>query len=119
MRHTVGTSIIKQKRSKEKQARETWLREELCTIVLPNTLPSGICHADVNHSNFLFRDDALVAVLDFDMSFYTHLLYDVANLFYWWVCHPEKGFQKDRVQPILTAYINERQLISEGDFTYF
>ena len=103
----------KQKRTKEKESREQWLRKELASIVLPNSLPHGVCHADTNHSNFLFNNDALVAVLDFDMSFHTQLVYDIANIFYWWVCHPEKGMQKDRVAPILTAYMRVRRLSEE------
>ena len=103
----------KQKRVTEKESREQWLRKELASIVLPATLPRGICHADTNHSNFLFNNDALVAVLDFDMSFHTHLAYDVANIFYWWVCHPEKGMQEDRATPMLAAYARVRQLNEE------
>ena len=103
----------KQKRVTEKESREQWLRKELASIVLPATLPRGICHADTNHSNFLFNNDALVAVLDFDMSFHTQLAYDVANIFYWWVCHPEKGMQESRIAPILAAYTRVRKLHEE------
>ena len=65
-----------------------WLRREIESLDLPTELPVGFCHCDLNPSNFLYRDGELVAILDFDMASQTQLLYDVANLLYWWAIQP-------------------------------
>jgi len=60
--------------------RGKWFQGELATVELPATLPRGLCHADLNYGNFLFRAGDVVAMLDFDMSFFAPLVYDVADL---------------------------------------
>lgn len=73
----------KQTRTKNRDERERWLKNELAKLKLPSTMPKGLCHADLNYGNFLFQDGKISAVLDFDMSFYYYLVYDVASLIYW------------------------------------
>lgn len=90
--------------------REDWLKAELDKLILPKTLPRGLCHADVNHGNFLFKKDRIVAVLDFDMSFRTFCVYDVANLIYWWAWPPNKGFILERAKYIVKRYSKFRNL---------
>ena len=36
-------------------------------------MPKGLCHADLNYGNFLFKNAKIAAVLDFDMSVFTFL----------------------------------------------
>lgn len=57
-----------------------WLENELLTLNLPTSIPKGICHCDFHYSNMLFRDDELVAVLDFDDANYTFLQFDLVGL---------------------------------------
>jgi homoserine kinase type II len=92
------------------KAREAWLKEELAELEFPSALPQGICHADLNYGNFLFRDGEIVAVLDFDMSFCTHLLYDVASLIYWWAWEPGKGFKAKEAAFMTQEYTKHRAL---------
>jgi homoserine kinase type II len=92
------------------KVREAWLKEELAGLEFPSALPRGICHADLNYGNFLFRDGKIVAVLDFDMSFYTYLLYDVASLIYWWAWEPGKGFKAKEAAFIAREYAKHRVL---------
>src|SRR3989344_2926424 len=68
-----------------------WFKAELDKLEFPASLPEGLCHADLNYGNFLFRNGKIVAVLDFDMSFHTYLIYDIASLIYWWAWPPEKS----------------------------
>lgn len=100
----------KSSRKTKVKEREVWLSHELEKLEFPQSLPKGICHADLNHSNFLFRNGKVVAILDFDISFYTYLVYDIASLIYWWAWPPKKGFQAERAKFIVQEYSKYRKL---------
>ncbi len=87
-----------------------WLKRELDHLEFPDSLPQGICHADLNYSNFLFHQGAVVAVLDFDMSMSTHLIYDIASLIYWWAWPPTQGFQEQSARELVSEYSKWRTL---------
>lgn len=90
--------------------RLSWLRNELHGIDLPDSLPKGICHGDANPGNFLYTDGQLSAVLDFDQANYTWLVYDLANLIYWWTW-PDKGeLDVEATKQLVQAYEQERKL---------
>jgi len=94
----------------EAQERLGWFRVELATLQLPNGLPKGVCHCDSNRSNFLYKDGKLAAVLDFDQASYTWVLYDVAQMIYWWTW-PDKGnIQLDESRDLVAHYETVRQL---------
>lgn len=87
-----------------------WFEEELASVELPPALPHGLCHADLNYGNFLFRDHKVVAMLDFDMSFVGPLVYDVANLIYWWAWPPGMPMKAPEAAMIVDAYSKVRSL---------
>jgi len=87
-----------------------WFLNELDAIELPAALPQGLCHADLNHGNFLFREGEVVAMLDFDMSFFAPLVYDVADLIYWWAWPPGKLMQATEAAIIVDEYSAMRAL---------
>lgn len=87
-----------------------WFKNELDKLEFPATLPKGLCHADLNYGNFLFKDGKIIAVLDFDMSFYTFLVYDIASLIYWWACPPQAGFKENEATKIVQEYSKWREL---------
>ena len=80
-------------------------------LELPEGLPKGICHADLNHGNFLLSGGAIAAVLDFDMSFYGPLVYDVASLLYWWAMPPNEPFRTETARLIVAEYRRHRTLL--------
>lgn len=57
-----------------------WLKEELSSLILPSSLPKGICHCDFHSSNVLFLDGKFNALVDFDDANRTFLLFDLAAL---------------------------------------
>lgn len=87
-----------------------WFKTELDKLEFPAEMPKGLCHADLNYGNFLFRERKVVAVLDFDMSFYTFLIYDIASLIYWWALPPEKDFRENEASIIVSEYEKHRSL---------
>lgn len=89
---------------------EEWLKNELKKLEFPSSLPKGICHADLNYSNFLFKERKIVALLDFDMSFRTYCIYDIANLIYWWAWAPEKELKEKEARRIAEEYSRWRPL---------
>jgi len=86
------------------------LKNQLSILEFPKFLPKGLCHADLNHGNFLFKTGKIVGVLDFDMSFYSYFIYDVASLIYWWAWPPKEGFSLFKSKFILNEYIKNRKL---------
>jgi Ser/Thr protein kinase RdoA (MazF antagonist) len=57
-----------------------WYKQALSELVLPASLPKGICHCDFHFSNVLFKDGEFQALLDFDDANYTFLTFDLAYL---------------------------------------
>lgn len=57
-----------------------WYLETLSGLVLPRSLPKGICHCDFHFSNILWKDSQFAALIDFDDANYTYLTYDLVNL---------------------------------------
>lgn len=100
---------LKTTESKSIERRE-WLRSELATLQIPTGMPRGICHADVNYGNFLFKNNKVTAVLDFDMCFYGDLVYDVANLIYWWAWPPKSSLKLEEAKTIVHEYQKYRPL---------
>lgn len=80
-------------------------------LEFPETLPLGICHADLNHGNFLLRGGTVAAVLDFDMSFYGYLVYDIASLIYWWAMPPNEPVRTETGRLIISEYRRHRTLL--------
>ncbi|MDE1924962.1 MAG: phosphotransferase [Patescibacteria group bacterium] len=87
-----------------------WFKEELNKLEFPADMPKGLCHADLNYGNFLFKNGKVVAVLDFDMSFYTHVIHDVASLLYWWTSPIKDGFNERRASFIVHEYCKHHGL---------
>ncbi len=100
----------KRSRETEKNERESWLKSELMKLEFPKSLPKVLCHADLNYSNFLFQKGKVVNVLDFDASFYSYLIYDIANLIYWWAWPPQKGFQEKEAKKVVSIYSKYHKL---------
>lgn len=80
-------------------------------LEFPETLPKGICHADLNHGNILLSGGTVAAVLDFDMSFYGCLVYDVASLIYWWAMPPNEPVRTETARLIVSEYRKHRTLL--------
>lgn len=97
-------------RNTDKDDRENWLKNELEKLEFPKSLPRGLCHSDLNYGNFLFKNGKVIAVLDFDMSFQTCLIYDVASLIYWWAGSPVKDFNISNAEYIVREYSKHRVL---------
>lgn len=94
----------------EARERLRWFRAELDTLQLSDSLPKGVCHCDSNPSNFLYMDGKLSAVLDFDQAAYTWLLYDIAQMIYWWTW-PNKGkIELKQSRDLVAQYETVRKL---------
>jgi len=94
----------KRSRKVKNKNKENWLKNELKKLKFPGSLSRRICHCDLNYSNFLFKKGKVVAVLDFDMSCYTYLVYDVASLIYWWAWPPKKKLKTKKAKHVLKEY---------------
>ncbi len=83
----------------------------LDALEFPEGLPKGICHADLNHANFLLSGGTIASVLDFDMSFYGPVIYDIASLIYWWAMPPNEPVRTDTARLIVADYRKHRNLL--------
>ncbi|MBS4204152.1 homoserine kinase [Lederbergia citrea] len=95
--------------SKEKLS---WLENELLKLNLPKSLPMGICHADFNFSNILYKDDQFNALLDFDDANYTYLLFDLVVLIESWAWRHDvdKLLNMEEAKEIIIEYSKHRRL---------
>ena len=57
-----------------------WVEDQLLLLILPKSLPKGICHCDFHFSNVLFKKNKFNALLDFDDANYTYLMFDLVGL---------------------------------------
>ena len=98
------------KSKSEAKRRLGWLKIELDKLKLSDNLPKGVCHCDTHPSNFLYKNGNLVAVLDFDDANYINLLYDVANMIYFWAWPHKKKIIFDKAKDLLKEYSKYRKL---------
>jgi Ser/Thr protein kinase RdoA (MazF antagonist) len=105
--------------SAERDERLKWLRTELDGLELPDTMPKGVVHGDTNPSNFLYKDGHISAVLDFDQASYTYLLYDVANLLFWWAWPNMGNLNLEVAKQLLAEYEKYRQLTDDEKLHLF
>lgn len=97
----------------EANERLGWLKTELNRLQFPQTLPKGVCHCDTHSSNFLYKAGNLVAVLDFDDAAYVYLLYDIANMLFFWAW-PDKGeLNFEKAKELLNVYEQHRKLTED------
>lgn len=92
------------------QKKLQWLRKELGKLKFPNSLPKGICHCDFHFSNFLFKNNKLAGLLDFDDACYAYLIYDIANFIDYWAWPHNKKFSFTKARNILKEYVRYRKL---------
>jgi homoserine kinase type II len=93
--------------------RLSWLRQELDKLEFPDTLPKGVCHCDTHPSNFLYKNGKLIAILDFDDAASIYLLYDIANMLFFWAW-PDKGnINFEEARDLLGQYQHYRLLTEE------
>jgi homoserine kinase type II len=107
------TGVKKIRSEFEANERLGWLKTELNRLQFPETLPKGVCHCDTHPSNFLYKANKLVAVLDFDDASYVYLLYDIANMLFFWAW-PDKGeLSFEKAKELLKVYEQHRKLTEE------
>jgi homoserine kinase type II len=90
-----------------------WMKKELDSLELPDCLPRGTCHGDLNPSNFLYEGGKLSGVLDFDQASYTWLLYDVGQLIYWWTWPNTDDIDFDRSRKLIGHYEEQRPMATD------
>jgi homoserine kinase type II len=97
----------------EAKRRLAWMQGELAQLVLPEQLPRGVCHSDLNPSNFLYQQGKLSGVLDFDQASYTWLLYDVGQLLYWWAWPDNGELDLQQSRTLLKHYEQQRPMTGD------
>ena len=80
----------------------------------PESLPSGVIHADLFKDNVFFEHGKITGVIDFYFSCYHFFLYDIAIVVNDW-CFEENGkiFNHDYFSAIVTGYSSIRELTAE------
>jgi homoserine kinase type II len=112
-RRNARANKVKISSKSEAKSRLEWLEYELGKLDLPATLPKGVCHCDTHPSNFLYQNDKLVAVLDFDDAAYIYLLYDLANLLFFWAWPDRDDLDFDTAKRLIAEYQRYRPLTQE------
>ncbi|RAU16786.1 homoserine kinase [Nitrincola tibetensis] len=71
-------------------------------------LPMGVIHGDLFHDNALFKDDALVAILDMYNAATAYQLYDLAIVANDWCCNADSTLDPIREKALLQGYASIR-----------
>ena len=79
---------------------------------LSESIPTGFTHGDVFTDNTLFRDNQLVAILDFECAREDSLLHDIAMTIHGF-CYPDETWRPDLAKILLEAYEKHRSLTEE------
>jgi len=97
--------FVKKLKSKTKAGeRMVWLNNELKSVLIPKNIPRGVCHCDTHCSNFLFKGSKLTGMIDFDDAGYTWLIYDIANLLYFWAWKPGQNINFTKAKKLINEY---------------
>jgi homoserine kinase type II len=75
-------------------------------------LPRGAIHADLFHDNALFHGTELGGILDFDYACTDAFVFDIAVLVNDWCINPQYALETHRVDAVLEAYRQQRELTS-------
>lgn len=57
-----------------------WYINQIDRLILPDSLPMGVCHGDFHFSNVLYYNGEFNCLIDFDDANYTFLVFDLVNL---------------------------------------
>lgn len=89
-----------------------WLKNSLHELKLPQSLPKGICHADLNFSNVIFKNGEFSSLLDFDDANCTYLLFDLVGLIESWAWRYDKDeiLNFKEAKKIVLEYTKHRPL---------
>jgi len=79
----------------------------------PNTLPSGIIHADLFPDNVLFLDNKVSGLIDFYFSCTDFFAYDLSICVNAWCFDNNNKFSKDNVRALISGYQEIRALSEE------
>jgi len=108
---TLAHTEAKKNNSANTQEKFAWLENELSTLQLPCSLPTGICHCDFHFSNVLFQENQFTALLDFDDANYTFLLFDLVGLIEAWAWpHPSDTLDLTQARLVVQEYMHYRPL---------
>lgn len=77
---TLAKKEVKKINTKNAREKLKWFKIELKKIIIPKSLPKGICHCDFHFSNVLFKNGEFTALIDFDDANYTYLCWDIMAL---------------------------------------
>jgi homoserine kinase type II len=94
------------------KAKFIWLEKELLNLHLPDSLPMGVCHSDFHFSNLLFKNDEVVALIDFDDANNTYLLFDLVGLIESWAWRhdTDKTLNFTEAKKVVAEYMKHRPL---------
>jgi homoserine kinase type II len=80
-------------------------------VARPHDLPRGIVHHDAHWANVIFREDRLVALIDFDDACEGYLLADLSAMVANWAASPgEDALDPARAGLVIREYERHRQL---------
>jgi len=96
---------------KYKEKFVTRFKKEIFKLQFPQSLPSGIIHEDLGRRHVIWKGDKILAIIDFDRSYFAPFLLDIGQAARSW-CF-DNNWQKwnnTKFKILITAYQKERKL---------
>lgn len=79
----------------------------------PNSLPNGVCHADLFPDNVFFRHEKLSGIIDFYFACNDFLAYDVSICLNAWCFERDGSFNVTKAKLLLSSYRKARPFSAE------
>jgi homoserine kinase type II len=96
-----------------------WVEAQLDALVLPQSLPKGVCHCDFCFTNILWEGRHFVRLIDFDDADRTYLLYDLWNMIDWFLWPRNGELDFTAASRILCEYAKHRAFTSAEHKHFF
>ena len=105
--------IILKSRFRDKKEFVDKFRENIYSLNFPNNLPSGTIHEDLGKRHILWQKNKIIAIVDFDRSYYGKLILDLGEACRGW-CFIDnwKKWSNENFKALIRGYEKERKLSS-------
>jgi len=96
---------------KNKKAFIDKFEKEINSLVFPNTLPRGMIHEDLGRRHVLWSKNKIMAIVDFDRTYYGHLILDLGQACRGWCfVNDWNKWSDENFRALISGYEKKRRL---------
>lgn len=101
----IKKSLILESNFKERETFVKIFSQELSKLKFPSTLPSGMIHEDLGKRHVLWSGKKIVALIDFDRTYYGKIILDLGQAIRGWCfVKNSKAWSRENFEALLKGY---------------